>query len=357
MGNFNGKSFNDVAFGKYIDKIPKISMREFVNSGVLKGNGEIRRTLKNQTGTAYAILPMYGRIGGDAVNYDGKTDIEANATKSYERGVVVIGRANSWVEEDFAEDITGGVSFMTNVANQVSEYFDEVDQLTILAILEGIFKMTGGENDKFVKEHTFDISAGTQVKLEGENQGVTILENSDKVSASTFNTAMQRACGANKSAFSLVIMHSVVATNLENLKLLQYLKYTDAQGIERELTLGMINGRIVIVSDYGTFDNVDKYTTYLLGKGAIDFEELPVKVPYEVNRDPKTNGGQDTLYARKRKCFAPFGISYTKSSQASLSPTDEELKNGANWSLVKSADKADSFDHKTIPIARIISKG
>ena len=104
-----------------------------------------------------------------------------------------------------------------------------------------------------------------------------------------------------------------------------------------------------------------RYTTYALGKGAISYEDIGAKVPYEMARDPKTNGGQDTLYIRQRKCFAPFGISYEKASQASLSPTDAELKNGANWVLVHSGEAAESdrsyIDHKSVPIARIFSRG
>ena len=64
---------------------------------------------------------------------------------------------------------------------------------------------------------------------------------------------------------------------------------------------------------------------------------------------------------RQRKVFAPYAISYEKVSQASLSPKDEELANGANWSLVHSGevDEKDRsyINHKAIPIARIISRG
>ena len=64
---------------------------------------------------------------------------------------------------------------------------------------------------------------------------------------------------------------------------------------------------------------------------------------------------------RQRKVFAPFGISYEKASQASLSPTDAELSNGANWALVHSGEASENartyINHKAIPIARIISRG
>ena len=94
---------------------------------------------------------------------------------------------------------------------------------------------------------------------------------------------------------------------------------------------------------------------------AINFEDLGAKVPYEMSRDPAKNGGQDTLYTRQRKVFAPKGISYEKTSQTTLSPTDAELSNGANWALVHSGEATESqrsyINHKVIPIARIKSRG
>ena len=77
--------------------------------------------------------------------------------------------------------------------------------------------------------------------------------------------------------------------------------------------------------------------------------------------DAGAHGGEDTLYTRQRKVFAPYGISYEKASQTSLSPTDTELKNGANWALVHSGETTVSqrsyINHKAIPIARIFSRG
>lgn len=43
--------------------------------------------------------------------------------------------------------------------------------------------------------------------------------------------------------------HSVPATNLENLNLLSALKYTDKDGITRDLSLYTWNGKLVIVDD------------------------------------------------------------------------------------------------------------
>lgn len=355
MAKFDLKSFNERAFGKYVDIIPKTKTNELVKSRALQPNSQIKAAFNGQTGVVYAVIPMYGRVDGAPLNYDGKTDISATSTTTYERGVIVTGRAKAWVEGDFAEDITGGAGFISNVARQVSEYWDEIDQDTILAILRGIFAMTGAGNLKFVHEHTHDIT------VVGDGC----------VGASTLNTAIQKASGDKKKRFTIAIMHSAVATNLENLKLLAYMTYTDPQGIERQLELATWNGRAVIIDDgmpteevtesaENAGDGYTKYTTYVLGNGAFDYENIGAEVPYAMTRDEKTNGGQTTLYTRQRKVFAPYGISFTKAVMATNSPTDTELENGTNWTLVNDGSTGNAkkyIDHKDIPIARIISKG
>ncbi len=40
------------------------------------------------------------------------------------------------------------------------------------------------------------------------------------------------------------------------------------------------------------------------------YEDIGAKKEYEMDRDPAKNGGEDTLYTRQRKVFAPFGISH-----------------------------------------------
>lgn len=394
---FDSKSFNAEAFKYLVGRVPNLKMNEIKKSRALAGNPDIRDVFSSQNGTGYARVAMRGLLEGQAVNYDGQTNITATSTKTFEQGVVVVGRAKGFVEKDFSYDITGGVDFMQNIADQVADYKDGLDQDTILAILKGIFSMSGDtKSAEFVDKHTLDITG----------------EATTTVGATTLNTAVNKACGANKKKFTLVFMHSDVSTGLENLNLLEHLKYTDKDGVQRDLDLGTWNGKLVVIDDdmptfetpnayaktsdvaldpdktyytrsgsspnyvYTEVTNPDvsdignyyegtsfdtNYVTYVLGDGSISYEDVGAKVPYEMARNAAQNGGEDTLYVRQRKCFAPFGISYEKVSQATLSPTDAELANGANWVLVHTgeAQAADRtyINHKAIPIARIISRG
>lgn len=342
---FDSKLFNAEAFGSYIDTIPNPNKDELIKSRVLKSDSRIKNLLSSQTGSYYATLPIFGRIGGEALNYDGQTDITATSMETFQQSIVAFGRAKAWMEQDFSFDITAGVDFMSEVAKQVAGYWDDKDTGTVMSVINGIFSMTGDKNLEFVNNHTFDISA----------------EVDNKIDATTLNSAIQKASGDKRSKFSMVFMHSAVATNLENMNLLEYLKYTDKNGVERALPLATWNGRTVIIDDGMPYDaEKGTYTTYVFGEGALLYANLGAKVPYEMSRDPKTNGGQDTLYTRRRLCFAPYGISYTKTNQATLSPTDAELADGKNWTLVHNGKEGEDLkviDHREIAVARIISKG
>lgn len=400
MAKFDSKSFNPQAFGAYVNRIPNVKKNELAKSGAVGTNEQAKAALSNQTGSLYARIPYFGRIGGStSQNNDGGTDITSTNTTTYEQGFVTASRMDSWTERSFSKNITAGVDFMDNVAQQIGEYKQEVKQGMLLDILEGVFSMkTAGTTaaakaaKEFVEKHTFDISAKT-----GDES---------KVGAATLNKAIQQACGDNKSIFSLVIMHSEVATNLENMKLLKYMTYTDKDGITRDLAVGSWNGRTVLIDDgmpvaetvlaavkttdtaidanktyytrsgssgsyiytpvqnpdasgiasyYEATDSTPVYTTYILGRGAVVLDDIGDSVPYEMSRDPKTNGGQDTLFVRDRYICGVDGIFFEKPASLTASASNADLKNGENWNIINDGNKA--ISHKAIAIARIISLG
>lgn len=449
MALFDKKNFNAEVFQQYVDRIPNTRLNELIKSRAIRQRPDLATAMKEQTGGNYITTPILGLIGGDPLNYDGTTNITAENTNTYTMSRVVVGRAKAWTEKDFSYDITGGEDFMENIASQISEYWDDVDQKTLISILKGVFNMSDAAGTAFVASHTYDVTGKTNTLSEVGNMDVT-----------TLNTAMQRACGDNKGKFSLALMHSAVATNLENQKALTYLKYNDANGMERDSSLATLNGRLVLVDDNMPVDQVEKtagvytvtvggtivatdkftiggvevtagstsaatvastiatalnadtdfkkiytalatsggaltltektghygtgapavstdstagtigvvtttaavvnteYTTFVFGDGAIEYTNCGAKVPYETDRDPAANGGEDKLYSRQRKCWAPYGISFTKASMSKLSPTNSELENGANWELVNDSASTKSYiDGKAIAIAKIVSLG
>lgn len=358
LKEYNGKIFNPQVFDKYVEKLPNLKRNELIKNGVYEVKNKYRAMLTNQDGGDFIVTPIKGLLDGEVQNYDGVVSMTPSSKKTFYQGKPVFGRMKAWSEKDFATELTG-VDWIKDIASEVAEYYQGVDQADLLAILTGIFGMTttganNAGNKEFVEKHTTDITG----------------DEDPNVGAASLNNAVQKALGANKGIITLAFMHSVVATNLENLQLLSYMLYNDAYGIQRQLGIATWNGRVVIVDDdlpteevtEGSGDNATtytKYTTYLLGRGAFEYEDVGVKVPSEVARDAATNGGIDILYTRQRHLVAPKWISYTQASQASNSATTAELATGTNWELVH--DKATTgrtfVNHKAIPIVRLISRG
>lgn len=335
MALFNGKQFNAEVFGKYVSTVEKVKQNAFTKAGIFNVRNDLKTMLSEQTGGNFVSVPMVGLIGGEPQNYDGSTDIQTSGIGSYLQSMIVYGRAKGWKEKDFTQDITGH-DFMAEIAKQVAGYWDDVQQNVILSILKGIFSMSATKDAGFVSAHTYD--AG------------------DAVDATSLNNAIQKASGANKSIFTLAIMHSQIATNLENLQLLSYVKGVDANGIQREMSIATWNGRTVMIDDDVPFDeDTGVYTTYVLGRNAFDYCDIGAKTPYETTRDPLKNGGEDILVTRERKLLAPRGISFVQPSSPIVSPTNTQFETAARWALVKD-NEGEPINHKTIPIARITSK-
>lgn len=352
---FDSKSFNPQAFGHYVKNIPNVKRTELAKSGAVGVNENARASLAAQTGSLYTRVPYFGLISGEtSQNNDGNTDIESTNTTTYEQGFVTASRMDAWTERSFSKNITAGVDFMNNVAKQIATYKQEVRQAMLLAILKGVFSMkTTGSTaaakaaKEFLERHVYDITA-----LTGEEAFV---------GAATLNKAAQKACGDNKAIFKLAIMHSEVATNLENLRLLKYMTYTDADGITRDLEIGTWNGRTVLIDDGMPTEDASgdngytKYTTYLLGMSSIILDDIGDSNPYEMNRNPEKNGGQDTLYVRDRYICGVDGISFEKPASLVASASNSDLSDGANWNIIN--DGTTAIPHKAIAIAKIVSRG
>lgn len=391
MAKFDSKTWNPNVFEKYMRKVPNTKENALIKNGLLDSKPNMTARLRDEVGGNYFTEPIKGLLDGDVLNYDGVQNVTFTSRDTFEQGKIIIGRMKGWEEKDFSTELTG-VDWMAGIAEEVKEYYDAVDQADLLAILAGIFATTDSGSAAAMAKHTTDISD----------------EATNTLGATSMNTALQKASGDKKKQFRIAFMHSAPATNLENLNLLEYLKYTDSQGITRDLSIATWNGKLVVVDDdmpvlegydaatsatagalqvvasgasTGEINLADvkaadfypadvaaddyvvagtKYVSYVMAEKFFEYDNVGVKVPNEMVRDAITNGGIDRLVTRQRKLFAPKYFSFTKDQMSTNSPTTAELADGRNWEIVnngKTGVNKKYVNDKMIPVARIISRG
>jgi hypothetical protein len=338
---FRGKVFNDNVFEKYMKTLPSTKENSLIKSAIFKNVSKYRAKMSEQAGGYFITEPIKGRIGGEPVNYDGQTNITSNERDTFYQTKIAIGRANAWGEDDFVTELTGE-NFMAE-AQEIKDYWDGELQKIVLSMLKGIFGMTN--NEDFANKHTYEVEGN--------------------LTADALNRASQKALGDKKKNLSVVFMHSAVSTNLEGLNLIEFLKYTDKDGIERDLTIGTYNGKLVIVDDDMPVEEVEAgegtetvYTSYMFENGFFEIENVGVKVPSEVVRNATERGGHTDLVSRVRYVIVPKYISYK--TKTAKSPLNADLENGSNWEVANNGETSGNkkyVDSKLIPIVRIKSRG
>ena len=324
---------------------PDLTLTALYDSGAVQENAQIASLIAN--GGDFYTIPFYDVLGGTPVNYDGATNITATEHSGIAQNGVVYGRANAWKARQFIRDFNSGADPMQSITAQVAKFWQKRRQAILLKILDGVFSVADDETDNWDawQLHTTNLATTT-----------TSAAAANRIAATTVGDAIQKAVGDNADAFGMAIMHSAVANALAKLDLLEYRKYTDANGIQRPLRIADINGMAVIIDDgvpvnaSSSASGEKEYTTYLFGSGAIQHANAPVSMPYEEKRDALANGGEDYLITRVRETLHPNGFSFVLPGSAyTHSPTDEQLAAAANWRLVG--------DPKGIAMARIITNG
>lgn len=341
MATYLGYPFDPELFLYNWQNLKDVTTEAMLNSGAMVEDSTIANLISN--GSDVYTMPFYKLLGtDDPVNYDGATNIDTMTAEGTSMSGIVWGRAKGFTAKDFIADFNSGADPMAQITSKVAKYWNMYDQKTLLGILKAVFDI---QSDEGWKLHTTNLATtGTSVE-EGNVMGAT-----------TVGDAIQTAVGDFSDQFTMAIMHSKVAQNLANLQLLNFWTYTDPMGIERRLRIADINGITVIVddgvpvADSSTATGSKEYTTYLFGNGAIRRASAPVDHPVTTSRDEAKNGGEETLWTRRRLTMHPYGFSYTKpSSSYTSSPTDAQLTATAQWSIIE--------NHKNIPMARIITNG
>lgn len=331
MASYLGYPFDAELFVANWANQPDPTKAALVSSGAMVEDASIAARIADG-GDLYTV-PFYKPLTGTPANYDGKTDIPVEDSSGDSASGIVFGIAQGWAESQFVRDYNSGADPMgTQVIPGVAKFYQKQRQKTMLGILGAVCGLAE------MKSHVIDTKAA--------------------IDATTLGDATVDAIGDQADTVSIAFMHSKVANALAKKELLEYAKYTDANGIQRQVrNLAYANGMTVIVDDNapmtpatsGGTPKPATYTTYLLGVGALRHAVAPVEVPAEVVREAIKAGGKNTLVTRRRETIHPNGFSFAKpGSGYTASPTMAQLSDKANWSL--------KFDPKSISIVSVTTQ-
>lgn len=330
---YDEELFNDV----YTNE-PDPTTLVLLESGAVVEDSEIAKMIAN--GGNYFAVPFYKDIDGNEVNYDGLTDITADANDSGIYHGVVYGRAKGWKAVDFVKDFSSADP-MRAILNRVQKWKGKKMQARLIGILNAVLGINGTGDFASWNDHKMDITSAT-----------TTITDDNKISLTTLRNLARKANGDQANGYALAIMHSEVAGRLEDLQVVNFYKY-NKDGIEYDVNVGRSGNLMILVTDevpteVDQTSNATEYTTYVLGTGAIGSANAPVERPSEVTRDAAKQGGMTYLWTRYRHCFHPYGFSF-EMENLPISPTDAQLSNSANWAIV--------FNPKTIYIASVKTNG
>lgn len=212
--------FDEEIFAAYLQNEPDLVTNAMIQSGIMVEDAFIA-SLINGGGNVYTA-PFYNNLADTADdNYDGKTDITLDTMGASHQTGVVYGRAHGWYADDFVADFTAA-NPMAAIAARIAKYWQNKKQARTIGIVEAVLSKDA------MSAHT-----------------VTVNE----VGGTMLSDATQEIWGEHKRGIGLAIMHSAVAQSFEDLQRVEYLKYTDPNGVTRQLAVSEINGIAVIEDD------------------------------------------------------------------------------------------------------------
>ena len=228
-------------------------------------------------------------------------------------------RNKAWSDADLVSELAGDDP-MKRIGSRVSSWWAREFQRYLVSVLRGITAANTASN-----------AGDMQIIIGTDAVGAPAA--AEKVSANAILDAAQ-TMGDASDVLDTIVMHSVVYTGLAKQNLIDFIP--DSEGKVRFPSyLGF-----QVVKDDGcpavAGTNRIMYHTYLIGKNALAFAEVPPDVPVETFRYPaQGNGaGVEELWTRRQWVMHPYGIKWTSTAMVGRSPTDAELRTATNWSRV-----------------------
>lgn len=323
-------------FMRYMFNATKVNSALF-ESGVLQGDPSIRAFLAG--GGKTVDVPFWKDLGDGSDPNIGNDNPASVATPdkitSGDDIAIRHNRNKGWSAARLTALIAGDDP-MQRIADHTGGWWRRSFNLHLINTLKGVFA-DNAAND-----------SGDMRNVIGTDDAAAITD-AERISAEAVLDTAQ-TMGDAQGDLALIIMHSVIYNRLNKLNLIDFIP--DSRG---EVRFPTYLGYRVIIDDRAPAiagSNRTLYSTYLLGRGSICFEEVPPAYPVEVDRLPAQGNGQgvDQLWTRRQYVMHPYGIKWTSSSMAGTSPTNTELATAANWDRVYA-------ERKQIALAELVTNG
>lgn len=279
----------------------------------------------------YNALETAGEHAETILKEDGQ-NIPVDNVSSGKDIAVICRRAKAFGSNDLAADWSG-TDPMKVVADQLADYWNVRNQERLFSVLKGVFAHNVATDGS---DLVLDIT--------GETGNAAIL------SKETILLAAQ-LLGDRKTELTAIAMNSMVDTVLAAMDTNAGL-YRASEG---PATLAKYNGRDIIVDDGCAYNPSTKVAEiYLFGRGAIAYNDCPVKVPFEMGRNPLMNGGQDFLVSRIANICHLRG--YKWNITETNPPNDTGSAEGAPKGLSDAASWSRVWKKKEIRCVKLIAK-
>ena len=304
---------NEEVFNPYLEsKIKEIS--PLFESGILDSNSFFDSLAEN-SGSIIKMPYFADLYGSDEVITPNKPLAPVKMPTANQDVAVLLSRGKAWSQNDLMADLASADPVKA-IGNTAAKFWAEKLQRTFQSMLKGIFAVSS------MSTKTLDITGQLDEKA--------------KFSCESFIDAMEKM-GDAKDNITAVVMHSAVEAALQKNKLITTVP-------ENGKIKKYFMGKYVITDDKCPI-SAEKFTTYLLGKGAFAYGNAAVPHQCETVRDSLS--GNDILINRKNYLMHPRGIKWTGSASA-ISPSNTDLEMSKNW------EKA--YDDKAIRIVKFVHK-
>jgi hypothetical protein len=307
----------------------------FVQSGIATADARVAAQITN--GGLLVNMPFWNDLSGeDEVLDDGDTELTTDKLTSGKDVGTVMYRGKAWKINELAAVISGDDP-VAALMGRIADYWVRREQKVLIAVLNGLFGTqtiaTVATKGALVDTHLNDISA--------------LSAGAAKIGGSAILDTKQ-LLGDASDRVTACAMHSAVYTALQKQQLIQYLPEANNPNIKIPYYLDY---RVAAIDDglpvSGTGANA-VFTTYLFGSGSIAANTgTPSKLTsYEPFREALK--GNDTIITRRSFTMHPYGVKFTDSQVAGITPTNTELSDVRNWSKV--------YDNKNIALLALNHK-